>query len=176
MQRPSRRATATHARSASRAPSCAGATTATASSAIRVCTAPTCRSPSPESDPTTRPTTPVWRSLCVGRRGGAGSPAAAVRARGASDMGGANDSRLAGGDHAVAFYAHDDELVDVAERLLADALRGGDAAIAIASAPHRMAIRECLTARGVDVEGALRDGRLVMQDAAELLGSIMLDG
>src|SRR4051812_29886362 len=91
-------------------------------------------------------------------------------------MAGENDIQLADAKHIVRFYVDDDELADAAGALLGGVLAAGDAALVIASATHRRAFEARIRTRGIDVEAVRADGRLVMQDAAELLGRFMVNG
>ena len=81
-----------------------------------------------------------------------------------------------GHGHLVAFYETDDFLVDTVAAFCGDALRDGDAAIVVATAPHRAAFEAALRSSGIDVEAAVAAGRYLAFDAAELLAEFMLDG
>ena len=78
--------------------------------------------------------------------------------------------------HVVQFYAEDAALLDSIARFVATALEAGDAAVAIATHSHRDGLKQRLTARGIDVEGAIRRGKFIPLDAAETLSRFMRDG
>ena len=78
--------------------------------------------------------------------------------------------------HVVQFYAEDAALLDSIARFIATALEAGDAAVTIATQSHRDGLKQRLTARGVDVEGAIRRGKFIPLDAAETLSKFMRDG
>lgn len=75
-------------------------------------------------------------------------------------------------DHVVQFYVDEPDLVRGVDGYLSPAMREGAAAVIVATAPHRRAFEERLTASGIDVAGARAAGRLVALDAAETLAGI----
>ena len=75
-------------------------------------------------------------------------------------------------DHEVAFYETDAHLTDTVAAYLAPAFDGG-AAVVIATAEHRAAFVTALRDRGIDVDGALAGGGLVLLDAAETLATLL---
>jgi len=77
--------------------------------------------------------------------------------------------------HSVQFYFGDSILVDELARFIGTALVCGDAAIVIASGPHREALARELKARDLDTARSLAEGRLVCLDAAQTLVRIMRD-
>jgi len=77
--------------------------------------------------------------------------------------------------HAVQFYAGDDELIPLLAGYVGTAVVAGDAAIVIATRPHREAMEACLALRGLSLEIARRQGRLVELDAADTLASMCRD-
>lgn len=79
-------------------------------------------------------------------------------------------------EHAVLLAESRDELVAVVGDRVVDAFLGGAVVIVLATPPHRQAIDERLRAAGVDVAGALRDGRLVAFDAAQTLARLAAGG
>ena len=85
--------------------------------------------------------------------------------------------RLAGGQeaHVVQFYPADGELAGSVSRYLAEGISSGDGVVVVATQPHRDAFVTGLTAAGIEVDEAERDGRLLLVDAAGLLGTF-LDG
>lgn len=74
------------------------------------------------------------------------------------------------GEHAVRFYRTDGELAAVVGTHAAEGLRRGEGVIVVATAPHRRAFEAALAESGVDVAGERDAGRLMVEDAAELLG------
>lgn len=78
--------------------------------------------------------------------------------------------------HVVEFYETDAGLAGSVARFLAPAIAEPGAAIVAATAAHRAAIEEALTAAGVDVAGAVAAGRYLSIDAAALLSTFMVDG
>jgi len=85
--------------------------------------------------------------------------------------------RLAGGQeaHVVQFYPADGELAGSVTRYLAEGLSSGDGVVVVATQAHRDAFVTGLAAAGIEVDKAERDGRLLLVDAAGLLGTF-LDG
>lgn len=77
--------------------------------------------------------------------------------------------------HAVQFYPADGELAGVVSRYLAEGIRSGDGVVVVATEPHRDAFVTGLGEAGIDAGQAERDGRLLLIDAAGLLGTF-LDG
>ncbi|HXO94323.1 MAG TPA: MEDS domain-containing protein, partial [Candidatus Acidoferrum sp.] len=78
-------------------------------------------------------------------------------------------------DHSVQFYFSDSILVDELARFVGTALVCGDAAIVIATGPHREALARELKARDLKTTRALAEGRFVCLDAAQTLVRIMRD-
>jgi PAS domain-containing protein len=78
--------------------------------------------------------------------------------------------------HNVKFYEHDRELIDGLGRHIGDALECGDTAIVIATKPHRELLAEELRLRKIDVSAALKTGRFIELDAAEMLSKFMVAG
>jgi len=76
----------------------------------------------------------------------------------------------------VQFYHDDGFLLDDLGRFFGSALEAGDAAIIIATRPHRGRLARRLKARGLNLSAAAKQGRYVALDAAETLSKIMLDG
>jgi PAS domain S-box-containing protein len=77
--------------------------------------------------------------------------------------------------HSVQFYFSDSILVDELARFIGTALVCGDAAIVIATGPHREALARELKARDLNTARALAEGRFVCLDAAQTLVRIMRD-
>jgi PAS domain S-box-containing protein len=76
--------------------------------------------------------------------------------------------------HLVEFYETDEFLVDTVCEFVGSSLRGGDAAIVIATPTHRCAFEAAFDASGIDVSGAV--DRYLALDAGELLQKFMVDG
>ncbi len=75
--------------------------------------------------------------------------------------------------HVVQFYESDAFLTAVIVDFIAVGLAAGQPALVIATAPHRAALAEGLTDRGLDVDALVRTGRLTVLDARETLASFM---
>jgi DNA-binding NarL/FixJ family response regulator len=78
--------------------------------------------------------------------------------------------------HEVLFYSDDAVLLDTGTRFVAAALKAGNAAIVLATKPHRDALLQRLQAEGVDTDGALQQGTYISLDAADTLSTIMAHG
>ena len=74
------------------------------------------------------------------------------------------------------FYDAIEELFGSVGAFLADAVRSGDVAIIVATAPHRIGFEAALIANGVDVARAVTDGVLIVLDVQETLAEISVDG
>jgi hypothetical protein len=72
-------------------------------------------------------------------------------------------------DHVVQFYGADEELAVTVGGYLANGLRSGDGVLVVATAPHRRAFAAALARAGLDPGREQDAGRLLMEDAAELL-------
>jgi DNA-binding NarL/FixJ family response regulator len=77
--------------------------------------------------------------------------------------------------HEVLFYSDDTVFLDSVTRFIAAALKTGNAAIVLATEPHRDKLLRRLQAEGVDTDAALRQGTYVSLDAAETLSTIMVN-
>jgi PAS domain S-box-containing protein len=78
--------------------------------------------------------------------------------------------------HSVQFYSDDKYLISVLARFIGSAVGAGDAAIVIATPPHRTELAERLSARGIDVARAAEQGRYVALDAEQTLTQFMVGG
>src|SRR5579864_704799 len=78
--------------------------------------------------------------------------------------------------HIVQFYDDDSFLIETLGRSLVPILAGGDSAVVIGTAQHRLALAQALEAGGINVSEAAKAGRYVAQDASESLAQFMLDG
>jgi PAS domain S-box-containing protein len=79
-------------------------------------------------------------------------------------------------EHSVQFYSEDSALIDELGRFIGSALQSGDAAIVIATEPHRQQLAQRLKDRGLDVAEALQQGRYVELDAVNTLSRFMQNG
>jgi DNA-binding NarL/FixJ family response regulator len=77
--------------------------------------------------------------------------------------------------HEVLFYSDDRVLLDSVTRFIATALKAGNAAIVLATKPHRDSLLHRLKAEGVDTDGALQQGTYISLDAADTLSTIMVN-
>ena len=77
--------------------------------------------------------------------------------------------------HAVQYYAHDADLIEIVGSFLSDGLIAGEPAIVIATPEHQIAIADALQARQVNVGAARRLGDLLMLDVEETLATFMAD-
>jgi hypothetical protein len=71
--------------------------------------------------------------------------------------------------HEVVFFAHDSTLVESFARLVAGSLKADQAAIVLATEPHRDGIAEWLRREDIDVDAAIQRGTYISQDAAGTL-------
>jgi hypothetical protein len=78
-------------------------------------------------------------------------------------------------DHLVQFYRRDPELVDSVGAYLLSALGSGGSGVVVATPAHRQALVGWLHAAGIDTEGAVGDGRLLLVDAEQTLASLLRD-
>jgi PAS domain S-box-containing protein len=78
-------------------------------------------------------------------------------------------------DHIVQFYEGDDFLCERVASFLSDGVRQGEPICIIATDDHRRIFSEQLQSSGIDVEAALRAGRLVILDARETLSRFMVE-
>jgi PAS domain S-box-containing protein len=89
----------------------------------------------------------------------------------------ARHSRQAAGfAHLVQFYERDAFLAERVTEFVDEGFRAGEAAVVIATAPHRRIIEEALAKRGFDLASARSEGWYVPLDAADTLPTILLGG
>ena len=84
-----------------------------------------------------------------------------------------NSAEKAPHRHEVLFYSDDTVLLDSLARFIAAALKAGNAAIVLATKPHRDSLVQRLKAEGVDTDDALQRGTYISLDAADTLSTIM---
>jgi PAS domain S-box-containing protein len=91
----------------------------------------------------------------------------------ASTLTAAREPAMSGHNHAVQFYESVDFLRDTVADFIGNGLVAGEPVIVIATAEHRSAFADALSARGLDVAEAGASGDLVMLDARETLATFM---
>jgi PAS domain S-box-containing protein len=79
-------------------------------------------------------------------------------------------------EHVVYFYQESDSLLEALCDFIGPTLGTAHAAIIIATKVHRDGLHNRLMARGLDIQKAVKQGRLVELDAPEVLSRIMVDG
>ena len=79
-------------------------------------------------------------------------------------------------DHVLQIYDEDSHFLDVLHAYVSDGLRGGEAVVVIASAPHREALRERLLRAGLDVDTAAHQQRYIALSAQDTLDCFMVGG
>ena len=79
-------------------------------------------------------------------------------------------------DHVILVYEADTHLVDAVSRFVGTGLAAGEAAIVVATPPHREQLDARLRAHGVDLATACAQGQYVALDAAETLAQFTVNG
>ena len=77
--------------------------------------------------------------------------------------------------HEVVFYSDDRRLLHEATQFIGAALRAGNAAIVVATEPHRESLLSQLQGQGVDVGVAIKHGRYLSLEATDALSPFMVD-
>lgn len=85
-------------------------------------------------------------------------------------------TRFGVGEHVVQFYNDDRDLQSVLTPHLGGGLQDGDIGIVIATPAHRELLVEDLAECGIDVNGAIEDGQLIMLDASDTLDRFIRHG
>jgi len=80
-----------------------------------------------------------------------------------------------GHHHAVQFYGDDASFVDGFTSFVSTALNAGNAAIVVATKPHRDKLLQRLQTHGLDIPSAMNQGRYIALDAAETLSTFMVN-
>jgi CheY-like chemotaxis protein len=80
------------------------------------------------------------------------------------------------GHHGVLFCSDDGVFLEAVARFVAAALKADGAAIAIVTKSHWDDLLESLGAEDLDIDGAVRRGTCIWQDARETLSAIMVNG
>ena len=78
--------------------------------------------------------------------------------------------------HEVAFYSNDLQLLEDVTQFIGGALKNGNAAIVVATEPHRNSLLPRLQAFGLDMGTAIQEGRYIAVDAAETLSIFIVNG
>jgi DNA-binding NarL/FixJ family response regulator len=78
--------------------------------------------------------------------------------------------------HEAVLYSDETALLDAYVRFAGSALEAGDGAIIVASAARLERIHHRLRARGIDADGAVREGRYLPADVVRTLSTFTLDG
>jgi len=79
-------------------------------------------------------------------------------------------------NHEVGFYSDQRALLENVTQFIAAALDVGNAAIVVAIESHRDSLLSSLEVRGLDIGAAIKQGRLVALDAADVLSAFLLNG
>ncbi len=77
--------------------------------------------------------------------------------------------------HEVQFYSDDEVFLESVTHFIGAALKFGNAAIVVATKPHRDKLVEGLKAQGVDVDALIQQGAYLALDAADTLSTFMLN-
>jgi CheY-like chemotaxis protein len=77
--------------------------------------------------------------------------------------------------HAVQFHGDDASFIDGFTHFVSAALSAGNAAIIVATKPHRERFLQRLQAHGLDIPSAINQGRYIALDAAETLSTFMVN-
>jgi DNA-binding NarL/FixJ family response regulator len=78
--------------------------------------------------------------------------------------------------HEAQFYSDDVIYREAVTHFIGTALKAGNAAILLATKPHRDSLFQNLKAQGVDVDAAIQQGGYVSLDAADTLSRFMVNG
>jgi PAS domain S-box-containing protein len=119
---------------------------------------------------------PAEASVRGGRAAQHGAQSAVQHANSEASMLPLDWSDLETSDHMVLVYEEDVHLVDAMSRFVSTGLTAGEAAIVIATPPHREQLDARLRAHGVDLATACAQGQYIALDAAETLAQFMVDG
>jgi DNA-binding NarL/FixJ family response regulator len=77
--------------------------------------------------------------------------------------------------HEVGFYSDDRGLLDDVAQFIGTALKAANAAVVVATEPHRISLLPRLQAQGVDIGAAIEQGRYIALDATDALSTFMVD-
>jgi len=79
-------------------------------------------------------------------------------------------------NHEVGFYSDQRSLLENVTQFIGAALDVGNAAIVVATESHRDSLLSRLEVRGLDIGAAIKQGRFVALDAADVLSAFLLNG
>lgn len=79
-------------------------------------------------------------------------------------------------NHEAGFYSDDQHLIDALTLFTGSALKAGNAAIVVATEPHRERLLPRLQAYGLDIASAIAQGRFVVLDAAQAISMFLQNG
>ena len=77
--------------------------------------------------------------------------------------------------HEVQFYSDDEVFLETITHFIGAALKFGNAAIVVATKPHRDGLLEGLKAQGLDVDVLMQQGAYLSLDAADTLSTFMIN-
>lgn len=77
--------------------------------------------------------------------------------------------------HEVRFYSDDEEFLESVTQFVGAALKFGNAAIAVATKPHRDMLFEELKGQGLDVDALIQQGTYISLDAVDSLSTFMIN-
>jgi DNA-binding NarL/FixJ family response regulator len=77
--------------------------------------------------------------------------------------------------HEVQFYSDDEDFLESVTHFIVAALKFGNAAIVVATKPHRDMLLGALKAQDVDIDSLIQQGAYVSCDAADALSTFMID-
>jgi PAS domain S-box-containing protein len=104
------------------------------------------------------------------------APHGAWRAAGEAGMLATDWGELGASDHVILVYEADAHLIEAVSHFVSTGLVAGEAAIVVATLPHREQLEARLRTHGVDCATASAQGRYVALDAAETLAQFTVDG
>ena len=77
--------------------------------------------------------------------------------------------------HEVQFYSDDEVFLEIITHFIGAALKFGNAAIVVATKPHREMLLEGLKGQGVDVDTLMQQGAFLSVDVADTLSTFMIN-
>jgi DNA-binding NarL/FixJ family response regulator len=78
--------------------------------------------------------------------------------------------------HEAWFYSDDMIFLETFTEFIGSALKAGNAAVVVATEPHRNSLLARLHGRGLDIAAAIQEGRYIPLDAAETVSAVMVKG
>jgi hypothetical protein len=84
--------------------------------------------------------------------------------------------KISPSEHHMQIYGHEDVFLDALEGFVSGGLRAGEEVVVIATAAHRTALEERLTAQGFDLEAARRQEQYLPVDAEETIAQFLVKG